>query len=70
MDADLYTSTKYVLEFLRNSITVGDWLYFDEFSNWQHEFRAFREFVWDTGMRFRAVAECNGLWNVAFRRVA
>ena len=70
VDADLYSSTKYVLECLRDSIEVGAWLYFDEFSDWQHEFRAFREFVRDTGMRFQAVAECNGFWNIAFRRIA
>jgi hypothetical protein len=70
MDADLYTSTKYVLEALGDRIEIGAWLYFDEFSDWQHEFRAFREFVQDTGMRFRAVAECDALYRIAFQRVA
>ncbi len=70
MDADLYSSTRYVLQHLRELIVVGTWLYFDEFSSWQHEFRAFREFVEETGMRFETVAECDCLWNIAFRRVA
>jgi hypothetical protein len=33
MDADLYSSTKYVLDSLRDRITVGTYLYFDEFSD-------------------------------------
>lgn len=70
IDADLYTSTKYVLDILGERIEIGAWLYFDEFSDWQHEFRAFREFIRDTGMRFQAIAECNGLYNIAFRRIA
>jgi hypothetical protein len=70
MDADLYTSTKYVLESLGERIEIGAWLYFDEFSVWQHEFRAFREFIRDTGMRFEAIAQCNNFFNIAFRRIA
>jgi Macrocin-O-methyltransferase (TylF) len=70
MDADLYSSTKFVLDHLAGWLGVGDWLYFDEFSCWQHEFRAFREFVEETGMRFEGVAESNNLWNIAFRRTA
>jgi O-methyltransferase len=70
MDADLYTSTKYVLASVARQIEVGAWLYFDEFSDWQHEFRAFREFVRDSGMRFQAVAQCNSFYNIVFRRIA
>jgi hypothetical protein len=67
MDADLYSSTKFVLDSLGGSLAVGDWLYFDEFSNPQHEFRAFREFVEQTGMHFTAVAQSGHLRHVAFR---
>jgi len=70
MDADLYTSTKYVLEGLGERIEIGSWVYFDEFSDWQHEFRAFREFVRDTGMRFRAFAASVNFYNIAFQRFA
>jgi hypothetical protein len=70
MDADLYSSTKFVLSHLKNVISVGSWLYFDEFSNWLHEFRAFREFVEETAMKFETVAASADLWHVAFRRVA
>lgn len=74
IDADLYSSTKFVLHHLKNNITIGTWLYFDEFADRHHEFRAFREFVEETGMQFEAIAE-SGLDNayldqVAFRRIA
>jgi macrocin-O-methyltransferase TylF-like protien len=69
MDADLYSSTLFVLDRLKEAITPGTWLYFDEFSADDSEFRAFSEFVDATGMRFEAVAHCDAMLNVAFRRV-
>ena len=48
----------------------GSWIYLDEFGSRDHEFRAFREFIEATGMRFELVAQANYMWNVAFRRVA
>jgi hypothetical protein len=69
-DADLYASTRFVLGRIAPLIRVGAWLYFDEFSDPRHEFRAFREFVAATGMKFAAVAESRNFWNVVFRRVA
>ena len=68
MDADLYSSTKFVLDTLSGSIAIGDWLYFDEFSTPRHEFRAFREFVEQTDMRFQAIAQSNYFAKIAFRR--
>jgi hypothetical protein len=44
MDADLYSSTAYVLNTLRDRIAVGTYIYFDEFSDSKHELRAFDEF--------------------------
>jgi hypothetical protein len=71
IDCDLYNSTKYVLDVLRtrDAIHIGDWIYLDEFRDRDHEFRAFKEFVEVTGMRFEVVAEANFMWNVAFRRI-
>jgi hypothetical protein len=68
IDCDLYSSTKYVLDQLRDSIRVGTWLYFDEFGSWDHEGRAFRELVETTQMRFEPVAESAAIWSAAFRR--
>ncbi len=49
LDADLYSSTKTVLDLLGDRLQVGSVLEFDEFSNyvgWQHgEFQAFEEFL-------------------------
>jgi hypothetical protein len=67
MDADLYSSTKLVLDRIGGSLAVGDWLYFDEFTESENEFRAFREFVEQTGMHFTAVAESGHLKHTCFR---
>jgi hypothetical protein len=69
LDADLYSSTKTVLNALREDITVGTYLYFDEFSDRSHELRAFDEFVRNTGMRFRVVGATGALTHVVFQRV-
>jgi len=45
LDADLYTSTLFVLTRLAPYLKSGDILFFDEFSCAQDEFRAFYEFV-------------------------
>ena len=52
MDADLYSSTRFVLNMLRDRIVPGTYIYFDEFNDRLHEMRAFDEFIGETGMRF------------------
>jgi hypothetical protein len=71
MDADLYSSTIYVLRWLRSYLKAGTLIYFDEMNHMEHEPKAFDEFVRETGLRFRPVAadvtlayvlfECMGL---------
>ena len=56
LDADLYSSTILVLRQLRALIRAGTYLYFDEFFSLGHEERAFREFVEESGTKFRAVS--------------
>lgn len=68
-DADLYSSTKTVLDFLKPHISVGTYLYFDEFQAREHESKAFDEFLSETGWTFRAVAASRGLTNVLFQRI-
>jgi len=70
LDADLYSSTKTVLDALCDSIKPGTYLYFDEFSDRQHELRAFDEFIRATGMSFRALGADATLTHVVFQRTA
>lgn len=56
LDADLYSSTKTVLDLLGDRLVPGSVIVFDEFFNypgWQHhEYRAWTEFVARSGMSF------------------
>jgi hypothetical protein len=70
IDADLYSSSQVVLEWLGSRMAVGTLLYFDEFSDRFHELRAFDEFVAVSGLRFELVGATRTLTNVAFRRIA
>jgi len=54
-DADLYSSTIFVLNKLEKLIVLGTYLYFDEFHHQSDELRAFREFTLRTGTRFLLV---------------
>lgn len=60
LDADLYSSTKTVLDLTADRLTDGAVLVFDEFFNypgWQgHEFRAWNEFITQTGRTFDYLA--------------
>ena len=55
-DADLYSSTKTVLDLLGDRLVPGSIVVFDEFFNYpgwqQHEYRAWTEFVTRTGISF------------------
>lgn len=69
-DADLYSSTAFVLEELKNAIRPGDIILFDEFYDRQHELRAFSEFLAATKMRFRFLGGATNLSQTAFERIA
>ena len=69
MDADLYSSTIYVLKTLESFIVPGTYIYFDEFADRQNELRAFSEFVIDTKMRFELLGANRDYSKVVFRRV-
>jgi hypothetical protein len=68
LDADLYSSTIYVLSKLKDKIVPGTYIYFDEFSHMEHEFRAFNEFIKETGMKFSLVGRDDSMQHVVFRR--
>lgn len=66
-DADLYSSTAYVLNWVRNRLAPGSYLYFDEFCDRNHEFRAFDEFLESTKMRFTLLAATSTFEHVLFQ---
>lgn len=60
IDCDLYSSTKYVLSAVRQLVTEGTVIVFDEFfnfPNWQSggEYRAFAEFVQAAGLSYEFI---------------
>ena len=66
IDADLYSSTIYVLRHLRPYIKPGTFIYFDDMCRIEHEPRAFREFMEESGLRFKLVATDYSLNNTFF----
>ncbi len=56
VDCDLYSSTRTVFDSLRDRIAPGAILVFDEFFNYvgwrNHEYRAFTEFIEESGLTF------------------
>jgi hypothetical protein len=53
LDADLYSSTKCVLDTLREAICPGTIIIFDEFYDRLQELKAFKEFLETSQMKFR-----------------
>lgn len=66
MDADLYSSTKYVLNFLQPYIIEGTYIYFDDLARPDHEPKAFEEFMKETGLKFKVIAVDYSLNNAFF----
>jgi O-methyltransferase len=69
MDADLYSSTSYVLNHLRIHIKPGTLIYFDEMNHVDHEARAFHEFMDSSRLRFRAFCADRTLAHACFECV-
>jgi hypothetical protein len=70
MDADLYSSTIYVLRHLRPHIKPGTFIYFDEFNHVEHEPRAFDEFMAESGLKFGVVCADKSMAFVFFECIA
>jgi hypothetical protein len=66
IDADLYSSTIYVLHALRGYFKPGVYLYMDDMSRPDHEPRALEEFIQESGLRFNVLAADTTLNNVLF----
>jgi Macrocin-O-methyltransferase (TylF) len=61
LDADLYSSTKTVLQHLDKWIVPGTFVYFDDFAHMEHEPKAFDEYLQNTGKRFKLAFTVMGL---------
>jgi O-methyltransferase len=69
MDADIYSSTRYVLNWLQPYMRPGTFIYFDEMNHVEHEPRAFDEFVESNGLRFKPICADKTLAFVSFKCV-
>ncbi len=67
LDADLYSSTLYVLCSLAPLMKKGDILIFDEFAVPQHEFLAFNDFKRSYYIDFELIGAANNYFFVAFK---
>ena len=70
LDADLYSSTKFVLDTLSAKISPGTIIIFDQICDRMHELRAWDEFLQKTERKFRFAAATINLEQVAFECVA
>ncbi|MEO8350351.1 MAG: TylF/MycF/NovP-related O-methyltransferase [Chthoniobacteraceae bacterium] len=67
LDADLFSSTSFVLGQLKPLLKPGTVLLFDEFFDREHETKAFAEFLDETGVQAKCLAATRALTQVAFR---
>lgn len=66
MDADLYSSTLYVLTSLALYLKKGDIILFDQFNVPMHEFRAFLDFTNSYYLKFQLIGAANNYYFCAF----
>ena len=69
MDADLFSSTLFVLTSLANYLKEGDIVMFDEFNVPNHEFMAFKYFTESYYIKFELIGAVNNYYQVAFKVV-
>lgn len=67
LDADMYSSTLYVLTMLAPHLRKGDILLFDEFGVPTHEFRAFTDFVSAYRLQYEVLGQVNNYLQVAIK---
>jgi Macrocin-O-methyltransferase (TylF) len=66
LDADLYSSTIFVLNHLRSYIKPGTLIYFDEMNHVDHEPKAFDEFLCQSEFEFKPLCADRTLAHVSF----
>ncbi len=67
LDADLYSSTLYVLTTMAPYFKPGDILIFDEFNVPMHEFKAFHEWSSSFYIQYELLAEVNNYYQLAMK---
>jgi len=67
MDADLYTSTLFVLTALYPTLRKDDIIIFDEFGVPTHEFKAFTEIVDSYKLKFKVIGAVNNYLQLAIK---
>ena len=67
LDADLYSSTLFVLTTLSPYLKPGDILLFDEFNVPMHEYKAFTEWAQSFYINYTVIGEVNNYFQVAMR---
>ena len=67
MDADLYTSTLFVLTTIAPYLKRNDIIIFDEFGVPLHEFKALTEFISSFYIKYEVIASVNNYFQIAIR---
>lgn len=67
MDADLYSSTLFVLSMLAPYLRVGDIIFFDEFNVPNHEFAAWNDFIRSFYFEYEVLGAVNNFYQTSFR---
>lgn len=67
LDADLYSSTLFVLTTLHRYLRAGDILFFDEFNVPNHEFLAFENYVKAFYVKYEVLGAVNNYFQVAIK---
>ena len=69
LDADIYSSTLFVLTTLASKLKKGDILIFDEFADCINEFRAFNDFISAFYFKYKLIAEVNNYNQIAIKLI-
>lgn len=67
MDADLYSSTLFVLSTLSPYLAKGDIILFDEFNVPLHEYKAFKDWTESFYINYTLIGEVNNFYQVAIK---
>jgi hypothetical protein len=67
MDADLYSSTLFVLTYFAPYLNKGDIIFFDEFNVPNHEFAAWNDFVRSYYVQYEVLGGVNNYYQTAFK---